>query len=721
MKKFARDSFYENVNIIIDKMYTGDPKSYWRLVKRLSKQSGRSSIVPPLINNNNNNDNNIAIICTDDQDKACLLNNYFCSISTIDDRGIEVPDFNMRTHSKFDNLSVSETEIADILGILKLGKASGPDGISHQMLKMTKDEICKPLSILFNMSLQYHQFPAIWKKAMVLPLFKKGDRHEVSNYRPVSLISCVGKVFERVVFKHMYNFMFDNELFYKFQSGFLPNHSTVYQLIEIYDNICQSLEQKKHTCLVFCDISKAFDRVWHRGLVKKLKCYGFQGSFLCWLNDYLTDRMQQVIVNTHKSSLNRINAGVPQGSVLGPLLFLIYINDIADNLESLTRLFADDTSITHSSLDIGQLETNVNTDLSKLNDWSEKWLTTFNPSKTELLFISNTLSADTLTINFKGTVLQPVTSHRHLGVSISSDGKWTQHIENIYESCMKKVAPLRKYKHLLNKEIIIRIFKCFILPVLEYACEVWDGCTEQNKDRLESIQLEAARIACGLPVFCKKEYIYLESGLEPLHQRRERKKLVLFYKMHNKLVPSYLHDLLPPLVSEVSSYPLRNRHDYTLPNYRLSQSTKSFIPSTVLLWNSLESTVRNTDNLKSFKNQLVPRYSPYPFNNLQSDRKIYILHSRLRHRCSILSYDLFRCNLTESPSCTCGSPCENSYHFFFECPNYNCARAELLNSLRPITEINLDVILFGNPSTSLAINKLILQAVQRFIRCSNRF
>ena len=180
---------------------------------------------------------------------------------------------------------ISENEITDILDNLKLGKASGPDLISHNMLKGTSKTICRPLQLLFNMSLRSSQFPKLWKNATVLPLYKKGDRHEVSNYRPVSLISCVGKVFERVVYKHMYNFLNDHRMIYNYQSGFLPNHTTVYQLIEIYENICKSLENRKHTCLIFCDISKAFDRVWHKGLIHKLAGYGFNGNFLQWLSN----------------------------------------------------------------------------------------------------------------------------------------------------------------------------------------------------------------------------------------------------------------------------------------------------------------------------------------------------------------------------------------------------------------------------------------------------
>lgn len=716
MKKYARQSFYENINTVIDTLYTGDPKAYWKLINRISKQSGSSSVVPPLFNSENN------ILASNDQEKAILLNEYFCSISNVNDDGIHPPNFENRTDSRFNVPQLTEMEISDILKNLKLGKASGSDMISHNMLKHTADTINRPLKTLFNMSLSTQCFPSLWKEATVIPLFKKGDRHQVSNYRPVSLISCLGKVFERVVFKHMYNYLLNENLFYNLQSGFLPNHTTVYQLIEMYDSICNALENKQHICLIFCDISKAFDRVWHKGLIKKLGCYGFHGEFLEWLISYLSNRKQQVLINNNKSSLLRINAGVPQGSVLGPLLFLLYINDIADDLESLARLFADDTSLAHASSNKNDIETIINRDLKRINDWSKNWLTTFNPSKTEMLFISNTLSANDISINFDGTILNPVDSHRHLGVIFSSNAKWQTHIDSIYDSCMKKINVMRKFKYMLSKQVLIRIYKCFILPVLEYACEVWDGCTERDKQRIENIQLEAARIACGLPVFCSKEAIYFESELEPLAKRREQRKLTLFYKMHNQLVPTYLQNLLPPTVAEVSHYPLRNSSNYTLPQHRLSLSGSSFISSTTRLWNSLDDNIRNSQSLACFKRSLLnPDRQRLPFHIYNGERKHSILHARLRQNCSTLNYDLFRCNLTDDPSCLCGNPCENVFHYFFECPLYLIQRHALFNDIQTVADIDLNTLLCGSTKTSTGNNVIIFKAVHRFIRDSDRF
>ena len=216
-----------------------------------------------------------------------------------------------------------------------------------------------------------------------IPIPKKGDKTLPSNYRPIALLSNISKIQERIAFKNLYNHLRDNNLPYKYQSGFLPHHSTVFQLIDIYHNICQSFDNHQFSFMVFCDISKAFDRVWHKGLIYKLKQHGIEGDFLKWLTDYLNRRQQKVIIRGCTSTFKVIQAGVPQGSVLGPLLFLIYVNDIADSLLSLTRLLADDSSLYYSASSLDDIQGLINHYLILLSQWAKQWLVTFNPSKTE--------------------------------------------------------------------------------------------------------------------------------------------------------------------------------------------------------------------------------------------------------------------------------------------------------------------------------------------------
>ena len=281
--------------------------------------------------------------------------------------------------------NITIDEIKDVLLNLKLGKAVGNDKISHNMLKHTASTVCKPLEIIFNCSLQTGRFPDMWKSAIIIALFKKGIKSNPTNYRPISLLSCVGKMFERVIFEYIHNFLIDNSLIYKYLSGFMHKHSTVHQLIEIYHNICLALENHEIICSVFCDISKAFDRVWHKCLIKKIEGYGITGNLLRWLENYISNRYQRVIIRNCLSEKGNLKGGVPEGSVLGPLLFLLYINDIADNTQSFSRLFSDDTSLLYSSININEIEVIVNSDLFNIYIWSKEWLVDFNPRKTECI------------------------------------------------------------------------------------------------------------------------------------------------------------------------------------------------------------------------------------------------------------------------------------------------------------------------------------------------
>ena len=261
------------------------------------------STIPPLINDTNAN------IAVEDEEKAELLNNYFTGISTIPDPDDDLPNFSSRTEHEITDFEITQENIIDIIKSLKINKAPGIDSISHHILKNTVDTISIPL-LLFNKCIEYSQFPNVWNKAHVMLISKKGDKHSPSNYRPIALLSSVGKIFESIIHKHLHNFMIETNLLCKYQSGLLPNNSTVYQLLEIYHYVFMGIEERKNTCLVFCDISKAFDWVWHKEHLK-LEVYGVKGSLLQLLNNYLSERQQAVFVKNLLSQFQTVNTGVP--------------------------------------------------------------------------------------------------------------------------------------------------------------------------------------------------------------------------------------------------------------------------------------------------------------------------------------------------------------------------------------------------------------------------
>ena len=254
-------------------------------------------------------------------------------------------------------------EVESVLKTLPLAKATGPNGLSNRILRELSKELSIPYCFLFNQSLRAGIVPSSYKEANVCPVPKKGNLTDVTYYRPISLLNSEDKVLERLVFKHLFNHLRGNNLLSSLQSGFLPGDSTVNQLTLLYNIFCQALDSGKEVRAVFCDISKAFDRVWHAGLLVKLQAAGVTGNVHTWFADYLSDRKQRVVLPGAVSDWTDIRAGVPQGLILGPLLFLLYINDIVQDIGSNIRLFADDTSLFMIADDPVTAAGCINTDL----------------------------------------------------------------------------------------------------------------------------------------------------------------------------------------------------------------------------------------------------------------------------------------------------------------------------------------------------------------------
>jgi hypothetical protein len=596
-------------------------------------------------------------------------------------------------------------------------KACGPDLIRPKLIREGSAELVLPLSVFFTKLLDQSTFPSSYKLANVTPIYKKGDPSNPSNYRPVSLLSCMGKLMERCVHKYLYNYIIENRLLTTFQSGFIKGDSTVNQLTYIYNDICQALDEGKEVRAVFCDISKAFDRVWHKGLLFKLSRLGIKDSLLHWFTSYLSSRKQRVVYANSSSKWSSINAGVPQGSILGPLLFLIYINDIIGNINANIRLFADDTSL-YIVVDTPDTAANIlNNDLDTIFNWSKTWLVSFNPSKTESMIFSKKIKKPPHPTLFMNQVpIEQFESHKHLGISLSSDTKWNIHISTILKKAWQRIGILRSLKFILSRASLERMYISFVRPILEYGDVLWDNCTTSLKNDLEAVHNEAARIVTGATKLCNIQTLLSDLKWETLAERRKKHKLILFYKMYNNITPSYLSNLIP--VSSQTTYSLRNASDIPVIHCRTQGYQSSFLPSTVRDWNALPSSTKNKTSLESFKSALNKNLrKPSLFFNVGT-RSGQILHARLRLGCSSLNYDLNRRSLVDSPFCTCGAV-ENVNHFLLQCPKYSHLRRDLFSDLPcpPIT----NTLLYGDEKLSPDQNKLIIASVQRFILATKRF
>ena len=375
----SKKSFYDTIAAKLSSS-TLSPKDWWTTLKSFIRPNSTTS-VPPLSLS--------GIIYTDETDKANILNDFFQSQTILNEENAVLPDLHPPASIvPLESIIFTADAVESVLKLLPTGKASGPDGLSNRLLGELSNELAQPYQCLFNQSIRMGTVPSSYKEAYVSPVPKKDDLSIVSNYRPISLLNADDKLLERLMFKYLFNHLRYNNLLSSLQSGFIPGDSTVNQLTFLYNKFCQALDSGKEDRAVFCDISKAFDRVWHAGLLLKLKTAGVAGSVLTWFKSYLSDRRQRVVLPGVNSNWTFIRAGVPQGSILGPLLFLLYINDIVSEIGSNIRIFADDTSlfivVDNPVTAAGQL----NIDFQKISQWATTWLVSFNPTKTEAMLFS---------------------------------------------------------------------------------------------------------------------------------------------------------------------------------------------------------------------------------------------------------------------------------------------------------------------------------------------
>ncbi|MCG8113035.1 MAG: reverse transcriptase domain-containing protein [Candidatus Thiodiazotropha taylori] len=708
----SKQSFYDK---IADKLKSNSlsPKDWWATLKTFITTTYRSSI-PPLESNGH--------VYTDEHDKANIFNNFFQSQTILDDSNANLPELPPPSYNtQLNNLVLTPLEVESVIQTLKTGKASGPNGLNNRILKELSKEISSPFCCLFNYSLQIGVFPSTYKDANVSPVPKKGDLSVASNHRPISLLNSESKLFEKLVFKHLFNHLQANNVLSSLQSGFIPGDSTVNQLTYLYHTFCEALDAGKEVRAVFCDISKAFDRVWHAGLIYKLEAAGVTGDVLNWFKNYLAVRRQRVVLPGAASDWTYIRAGVPQGSILGPLLFLVFINDIVLDIGSHIRLFADDTSLFIVVNDPVNAADCLNSDLEKVSHWASTWLVTFNPSKSESLLISRKVNRPQHPPLFMQNVeINEVDSHKHLGLYLSQDCTWHQHIEFIKEKAWCRINVMRKLKFKLDRKSLETIYTAFIRPLLEYGDVVWDNCTQYEKNDLEKIQLEAARIATGTTKLISLNNLYKEVCWDTLDKRRHDHKLTLFYKMFNNLAPIYLSSLVPQQVNAVSRYNLRNSNDLKTIRTKTTLHYNSFLPSSIREWNNLPAEAKESTSVNSFKTFLKKDKQSIPIYYYYGNRKAQILHTRLRTNCSSLNLDLFVKNITDSPMCLCGS-IENVQHFFFHCKFFQESRNILMNAVSIHQTPTLKLLLYGDPALSRNDNEIIFRHVHEYILNTKRF
>ena len=454
--------------------------------------------------------------------KANLFNSFLAKqYSIIENNSVLSSSTIPITDQYLANIEFMKNDIKRIICKLDPKKAHGHDMISIRMLKVSGDAIIESLFKIFKNCLKCEIFPDDWIKGNIVPIFKKGDKQNIKNYRPVSLLPICSKIFERIIYDNMLKYFLDNNLITPKQSGFRPGDSCINQLLSITHDIFTSFDNGLEVRGVFLDISKAFDKVWHDGLIYKLKQNGIKDKLLCLLIDFLKNRQQRVVLNGQSSSWTKVNAGVPQGSILGPLLFLIYINDLPNGLQSNPKLFADDTSLFSTVQDITTSTVSLNNDLTKISEWAVQWKMNFNPDPSkqaqELLFSQKTSSKPYPSLNFNDNPFQQVHFRKHLGLFLDPKLSFDEHIPCILIKTRKIVGLIRKLQPVIPRAALLTIYKSFLRPHLDYGDVIYDcAFNESFQNKLESVQYNAALVITGAIRGSSREKLYQELGLESL-------------------------------------------------------------------------------------------------------------------------------------------------------------------------------------------------------------
>lgn len=467
-------------------------------------------------------------LVTDNLGMSNILNNYFGSVYTCEDESTIPTSTQQQFHRELGSIQITPNIVVQKIEALKNGSAPGNDSISVELLKVTKYFVSVPLAYIFKESIKTGEIPSDWKEANVTPIFKKGCKSVPANYRPISLTSICCKLMESIIKDFILEHLNVNNLIKPSQHGFTKNKNCTTNLLEFLQAVESNIDGGYSVDVIYLDFAKAFDKVPKKRLISKLKAHGISGNLLAWIESWLTGRKQRVILNGESSPWRDVLSGIIQGSILGPLLFVIFINDIDEvvNLDVFMK-FADDTKggkIIKSTADKDLFQSCID----KLFEWSIKWGMEFNIQKCKILHFGSKNPNYEYFMN--GVKLQKVDSEKDVGVVIHSSLKPSSQCKESARKASYVLNQLTKAFHFRDSKVFLQLYKRYVRPHLEYATPVWSPWTNEDKNTLEKVQIRAVHSVSGLH---SKDY---ESKLKELkimslEERRKRCDMIQVYKI----------------------------------------------------------------------------------------------------------------------------------------------------------------------------------------------
>ena len=598
----SRANYFESLDI------RSQPKRFWSIFK-LTNKSYNFPDVMSLGSANVDGCSEQPITASTPKELAQLFNHYFASVFSPSTIVIPPDDSTQVTRPALTDIELTTDEVLKSLKMLNVNKATGSDGIPARLLRETVDIIAPSLTKLFNKSLQLGIIPDEWKVANVVPVYKKGRKDCVENYRPISLLPLVSKVLERCVLArvrdHLYHFISPA------QHGFLPGRSCVTQLLTALDQIGAYLDTGKQTDVIHLDMSKTFGKVCHPLLLRKLKQCNVSGRLLDWFNAYLTNRKQRVKVSAETSTEVLVSSGVPQGSLLGPLLFLLFVNNLPDRCSSSNvACFADDKLIDS----VGDSKA-LQHDLDSIMDWSISTFLQFNQHITKK---SQHITRKRNPIEqyfMNGSVLDVTAAEKDLGVWISCDLRWTNQVYHQSNKANKLLGFIRRSsRYIMKSSTRPTMYLALVRPHLGYATQVWAPQSIELMKSLERVQKRATKYILMLPF--QSEWSYqdrlIQCNLLPISYWHEMMDLVFLYKATNGFI-DINRSILPTIrrsARVTRSCHTSNATTYTTKRCRTLTYQRSFLIRASRIWNSLPTYIRdNSLSLVSLKNKLFEYYT----------------------------------------------------------------------------------------------------------------